>query len=360
MNKFKNILIVAGGTGGHVFPAYSLANFFKTEKKKVHLVTDERGYRYLKDYNINDLIIINSETIFHKNPFKILYSILLIIKAFIISSFTLFKKKPDLVIGMGGYLSFPVCISAFILRRPIVLYENNSLIGKTNKLLSFISKRILTSFPEVKGISQKNKIKVSYIGNIIRGEFLTYDHTLPNNSNSKLNILVLGGSQAAKVFAEKLPSIFYELKKISDIKISQQCLIEQESFLTTFYTEKKIDFELFNFSSNVINYFKQCDLVITRSGSSALAELINCNIPFIAIPLPSSTDNHQLENAKYFEKNGVNFLIEQNEIDTKLFSLIKLILEDKSLLSHMMKKQKGYSDKNVYKNFIKEIESITL
>ena len=83
-------------------------------------------------------------------------------------------------------------------------------------------------------------------------------------------------------------------------------------------------------------------------------------VTVVFVPLPSSTDNHQLENAKYFEKNGVNFLIEQNEIDTKLFSLIKLILEDKSLLSHMMKKQKGYSDKNVYKNFIKEIESITL
>ena len=360
MSKFKNILLIAGGTGGHVFPAYSLARYFKSEKKRVNIITDDRGYKYLKEYKFNELIIINSNTIFFKNPFKILYSILQILEAFLKSFYFLYKTKPDIIFGMGGYLSFPVCVSALILGKPIVIYENNTLIGKANKFLSLFAKKIFTSFPEVKGIHKMNNKKIFHVGNLIREEFLVYNHELVNNESAKLNILVLGGSQAAKIFGEKLPFIFNELKKFGEIKITQQCLEKQNDTLAKFYNEKNLKFHLFNFSKDVLKYFKASDIVITRSGSSILAELINCNIPFVAIPLPSSTDNHQLENAKYFEKKGLNFLIEQNEIESKLFSLLKRVLDDKSLLSQMMNKQKKYSDINVYANINKELENILI
>ena len=142
------------------------------------------------------------------------------------------------------------------------------------------------------------------------------------------------------------------------MKIYQQCLPEQNNFLKSFYDDLNIDFEIFNFSNNLLDYFDKIDLVITRSGSSMLAELINVRIPFISVPLPSSADNHQLKNAIYYEKNEYSYLIEEKDLNAKLFKLIKKINKDISLLSQIISKQRQYSDKSVYKNIDKEINNL--
>ena len=112
---------------------------------------------------------------------------------------------------------------------------------------------------------------------------------------------------------------------------------------------------MFNFKKNIIDYFKKVDLVITRSGSSILAELLNCKIPIISIPLPNSADNHQYENAKYFFNNGYSFLINESDLENKLFELIKSIYKDKSILEAIVKNQKKYNDKNVFDKIFKEL-----
>ena len=172
-------------------------------------------------------------------------------------------------------------------------------------------------------------------------------------------ILILGGSQAAKAFAEKLPRIFQECHEAEiQLKIYQQCLPEQNIPLASFYKNLNIDFETFNFSSNILDYFSKVNLAITRSGSSMLAELINVKIPFVAIPLPSSADNHQLKNAIYYAKNGYSYLIEEKDLSEKLFKLIKRINENNSLLSEIIDKQRQYSDKSVYENIDKQLTKI--
>jgi len=128
--------------------------------------------------------------------------------------------------------------------------------------------------------------------------------------------------------------------------------------LTSFYKNYDIEFEIFNFSSNILEYFSKVNLAITRSGSSMLAELLNANIPFISVPLPTSADNHQLKNAIYYKKNGYSYLIEEKNLNKKLFELIKLMHEDRSLLEQIVKKQKQYSDKEVYQNIDREIDKI--
>ena len=128
--------------------------------------------------------------------------------------------------------------------------------------------------------------------------------------------------------------------------------------MTSFYEDLNIDFEIFNFTNNILDYFSKINLAITRSGSSMLAELINVRIPFISVPLPSSADDHQLKNAIYYEKNGYSYLIEEKDLNKKLFQLIKKINEDKSLLSQIISKQRQYSDKSVYENIDKQINKI--
>ena len=131
---------------------------------------------------------------------------------------------------------------------------------------------------------------------------------------------------------------------------------EQNEFLTSFYKNLNIDFEIFNFSNNILDYFSKINLAITRSGSSMLAELINAKIPFISIPLPSSADNHQLKNAIYYEKNKYSFLIEEKNLGKELFLLLEKINNDMSLLDQIKTKQSQYSDKLVFRNIDKELE----
>ena len=129
-NKLKKIIIATGGTGGHVFPAYSLAKHFLDNKINVEIISDKRGLRYLQDYNDIKVIEITSSTIFKKNIFQLLFSILIIFYSTCRSFIFLLANRPNLVFGMGGYSSFPVCIAAKILRIPFIIYENNLYIGK--------------------------------------------------------------------------------------------------------------------------------------------------------------------------------------------------------------------------------------
>ena len=359
-NNNKKIIIATGGTGGHVFPAYSLAKHFLADKVNVELISDKRGMKYLKNYRDLKITQITSTTILKNNIFQLLFSSLIIFYSIFRSFIFLLFNRPNLVFGMGGYSSFPVCIAAKMLKIPFIIYENNLHIGKANRYLLPYAKKIFVSHKELEGISEKYQKKMCEIGNIIRKEILNFQ--VKQNLyhyDKKLKILVLGGSQAAKIFADKLPEIFKECKEGEmELKIYQQCLPEQNKFLTSFYKNLNIDFEIFNFSDDISEYFSQTDMAITRSGSSMLAELVNAKIPFISVPLPTSADNHQLKNAIYYEKNEYSYLIEEKDLNIKLFKLIKKINEKRSLLSQMVSKQRQYSDKSVYENIDKQVNKI--
>ena len=209
MNNPKKIVITTGGTGGHIFPAFGLAQHFISNKLNVEIISDKRGLKFLKNVSNIKIIQINSTTIFKKNIFEFLFSSVLILSSIIKSLIYLISNRPDLVFGMGGYSSFPVCIAAKALRIPFIIYENNLCLGKANRYLLPFAKKIFVSFQEVEGIPKKYEIKICKIGNIIRKEILNFQGQFRRDaSNKKLNILILGGSQAAKVFAEKLPAVF--------------------------------------------------------------------------------------------------------------------------------------------------------
>ena len=150
---------------------------------------------------------------------------------------------------------------------------------------------------------------------------------------------------------EILPNIFNNCKKNGVLlKIYQHCLPSQNDTLKSYYQNKDIEFEIFNFSNDILEYFSKVNLAITRSGSSVLAELTNANIPFISVPLPTSADNHQLKNALYYQKKNYSFLIEEIDLKDKLLPLIKNLSENKSIINKIILNQRQHSDKNVYNN----------
>ena len=360
MIKKKKILIATGGTGGHIFPAYSLANYLIKNNYNVELTVDDRGSKYLKDYKNLKLIKIPSSPLIKKNILKFLFSIFTISFSIIKSLIFLLFNRPSIVFGMGGYSSFPVCIASAILRIKFVIYENNLIIGKANKYLLPFSKKIFVSYNNLEGIPEKYSNKTFEIGNIVREEIINSKiKNIQNNGFNYIKILVLGGSQAAKVFAEKLPQIFEKLKNSKiPIKIYQQCQNEQYNQLYEFYKKAEIDCEIFNFTNKIIDYYFKANLVITRSGASVLGELINIKMPFISIPLPTSADNHQYKNAAYYEKKGFGYLLAEKDINDQLYDLIKSIFKDKSSVKNILANQSQYSDKNIFKNINTHIKKI--
>ena len=260
---------------------------------------------------------------------------------------------------MGGYSSFPICITASVLNIKFIIYENNLIIGKANKYLLPFAKKMFVSYKELEGVPEKFDNKVIQIGNLIREEIINIKTTNEINRFDSIKILVLGGSQAAKVFAKELPQIFKKIKETSfSLKVYQQCQNEQNDQLSQFYNEAGINYEIFNFTDKIIDYYSKSNLVITRAGASVLGELVNVKIPFIAIPLPTSADNHQHKNAEFYVKKGYGYLLEETNIKNKLYNLIISIFNDKSLLNNILSNQRQYSDKDIFNNLIVQIEKI--
>ena len=359
MTKKLRAVIAIGGTGGHVFPGYHLARHLINENYDIHLITDKRGYKYLKKFEKFKTTVIPSSPIKKGNVFSLFYSFIIIIYSLIRSLIFLLFNRPKIIFGMGGYASFPTCIAASILNIKFITYENNLIIGRANKYLLPFTKKMFVSYKNLEGVPSKYCDKIYEIGNIINKNIINFSKSTVNKDEKKIRILILGGSQAAKIFAETLPNIFRKcLDDGISLKIYQHCLINQNEHLKKYYSKYKIDFETFNFSEKLIDYFSKVDFAITRSGASMLAELINANIPFISVPLPTSADNHQFKNAIFYKNKNFGFLIEEKDLNYQLFDLIKEIKENSSKLFKIKQYQSQYSDKNVYDNINQILKKI--
>ncbi len=345
MDKKNCIVIAAGGTGGHVFPSIGLANYLMKDYD-IEIFTDERGIKYLNNHKNIKIKKITSSRVFGKN---IIYFIIGIVKVFlsiIFSIILLIKRKPKLIIGMGGYSSFPVCLSGFFLKIPIFIYENNLVIGRANKILLPFSKKILVSTNSIQGIDNKHKNKISHIGFLLRDNILGVKNINLEVTKNNLSILVIGGSQSAKVFGEQIPEVMEECnKKGIKFNVYQQCLESQKKDIQNIYDKLDIKFELFTFCDDLSKYYQKSDIAITRCGASSMAELVNLRIPFVAVPLPSSIDNHQFKNAKYFNEKNYCFLLEQKFLLSKLLNILQDAHQDRNKLYSFKQKMSKHSDK---------------
>ena len=298
----------------------------------------------------------SSGTIFQKNIFKALLSLIKIIFTITKSLFYLKKVKPEIVFGMGGYSSFPVCVASYLLKIPIIIYENNLVLGKANKALLPIAKKIFVSSNNTTGIHKKYLNKIFVCGYLLRKEIFQIKINNLKTNNDELSILIVGGSQSAKVFGDKITEIIVECKKANvNFKIYQQCLDNQMEKIKKIYDKYKISYKLFSFSESLSNYFKDSDLAISRSGASSIAELINLRIPFIAVPLPSSAEDHQLKNAENFQKKGYCILLEEKFISSKLFEILMHFNKNREKLLALKSKMEEHSDKDSLSNVNKFI-----
>ena len=338
----KKILISTGGSGGHVVPAIILHDHL-SKKKDVIISTDDRGHRYLNK-DIHKIFIINTPRL---NLLLLPFNFFKILILFIKSIFFLKKKKITQVISTGGYMSLPLILAGKFLNLNIYLLEPNLVLGRANNFFLSSCKKIFCYTDQIKKFPEKFKNKRVIIHPLVRDEF--YKVKTHKIITDKFNLLVVGGSQGASIFDKNLKNSITNISKKFLIKIVQQTHLDNISSLKEFYSANNIENEIFNYDKDLVEKIAESYICITRAGATTLAELSILNVPFIAVPLPNSKDNHQFENANFYVKNNCCWILEQNVFEEKIEQLIEEILQNRL---NFIKKKENLSNLNFQNTWI--------
>ncbi len=345
----KNLLITTGGSGGHVIPA-TIFHKHLSDTSNTIISTDKRGLKYLDNID-SEILIINTPRL--NNIFFLPFSLITIIFLTVKSFFLLKKKKINKIISTGGYMSLPIIFAAKLLKLKIYLFEPNLVLGRANKIFLNSSEKIFCYTKKIKNFPDKFKDKIEIINPIVREE--AYESNLSIKNKNKFNLLVVGGSQGAGIFDNHLKSLIVEISKKFPIEIFQQTSEKNIASLKKFYSTNSIENTIFNFSENFFNIMRKADLCITRAGASTLAELSALNVPFVAVPLPNSKDNHQLENAIFYKDNNCCWIIEQSFFEEKISQLLEDIIKNKSELIKKKESLKKINYQNTWINVNQKI-----
>ena len=341
----SKILISTGGSGGHVLPAITIYDHLKSNYETL-ISTDLRGLKYL-DKKKYKYIIVNTPKLNNLLllPFSFLKVFILTLKSLII----LKRENISILISTGGYMSLPLCLAAKILSIKIYLIEPNMVIGRANKFFLYFAKKLICYSKELINLPKKFEHKQTIVMPLIRKKY--YDTDNYHNEDNFFTITIIGGSQGAKIFDTLINELLVKISKICSLKVVHQTSKKNTDFLEKFYKVNKIENKVFTFDENLNILLKQSDLCITRAGASSLAELSLLKIPFIAIPLPTSKDNHQYENAKYYKDKDCCWVIDQQNFDKQRFEelLIKLSLKKDEYLTKKINLEK-LNYKNTWNN----------
>ena len=348
----SKILISTGGSGGHVIPATTIHDHLK-DNYDILISSDLRGLKYLdsKLYNIKviDTPKLNKTILL---PLSILKVILLTLKSLLF----LKKQKIQILISTGGYMSLPLCIAAKILNIKIYLLEPNMVIGRANKFFLRFCEKIICYSDNIIGFRDDFKSKLKIINPLIRKEY--YDEKLKEHKN-KFTLLIIGGSQGANIFDKILHESIIEISKIKTLKVIHQTNKKNIDALKNLYSKNMIDNIVFSFDQNLNLLIQQADLCITRAGATSLAEISLSKKPFIAIPLPGSMDNHQLENANYYKNKGCCWVVDQINFDKKNFEELLLnIINNKDEIMVKINNLEKLNYQNSWNNVNKNLLNI--
>jgi UDP-N-acetylglucosamine--N-acetylmuramyl-(pentapeptide) pyrophosphoryl-undecaprenol N-acetylglucosamine transferase len=333
------IIITTGGTGGHVFPAEALAGELQKDKYRLVFITDERGENYKGILGKLQTYRVSAGGIAGKGILGKFKSVVRLAKGVWQATRLLKKLNPAMVVSFGGYASLPAASAATLLGVPLVLHEQNAVLGRTNRLLVPKAKVVATSFNETKAIP--DGAHTEYTGMPIRKDMVKLASTpYPINDNGKFNLLVLGGSQGATVLSEVVPEAIKLLpENIRDnISIVQQCRPEDIEKVTAIYKGIKQDAELKVFFDNMAEKLKNAHLVISRSGASSVAEIAVAGKPAIYVPYMYAADDHQTANARAMDDAGAAWLIPQEEFTAESLSFrLSDLLSDNGVMERTAK-----------------------
>ncbi len=330
----SRILIMAGGTGGHVFPALAVADLVKqrgvdvfwmgTAKGVEAQLVPEAGYplSYISVQGLRGNGLLG----WLLAPFRLIKAVMEAISA-------IRSIKPDVVLGLGGFASGPGGVAAWLLRKPIVIHEQNAIPGLTNRILSSIAKRVLQGFPN----SFESKVHARWVGNPVRDSITslpTPEQRLMNR-NGVANLLILGGSLGARSLNTILPQALALIDEQQRPQIKHQCGQKHVDDCQRAYDVSNITVDVMPFISDMAAAYQWADLVICRAGALTIAELAAAGLGSILVPYPYAVDDHQAHNASALVRVGAAWVINECELTAELLAqqLSELISDRPQLLA---------------------------
>ena len=331
------ILIIAGGTGGHVYPAFTIAKKFCDHGHDIAWIGKENSLEeklaVKEGFNFSS---ISAKGFLGKNLLGKLVSIFLLGTSLIKGYVLILKLKPDLVFSTGGYLSLGPSVSAFFYC-PLFIHEQNSVPGLTNKILHRISKNTFEAFPNTFKTHRK---KVFTVGNPIRAEIAEIPNT-KERIDSRFRVLVIGGSQGS----QQINDIMIKALRGKDISskwfFTHQVGKLESKELRKAYDETGASFVIKDFIDDMSEVYRNSDIVISRSGAMSVSEICSAQKPSILLPLPWSADNHQLYNAKFLSERGAAIVLESNISSAQAIYQLLIELEKDHNRREAMKRAAG-------------------
>ena len=332
----KPILIMAGGTGGHIYPALAIANRLKEKNIPFLWLGTKTGLEstIVPQHGIPLLTIIFSGVRgkgilrWIKAPFSLclatLHAIILLL-----------RYKPAIVLGMGGYASAPGGFAAWLMRIPLLLHEQNAVAGLTNRLLAPLADTVMEAFPKTFTAS----VKAIHTGNPVRKDLLCIDtpqNRAKNRLDDSLRVLVLGGSLGAKTLNMTMPNVIALLNGKINLQVKHQTGSQHLAATKNIYQSLAVSAELFAYIDDVKTCYAWADIVLCRSGAMTVAEISAVGIASILVPYPYAMDDHQTANAMYLSNAGAAILMPEKELSSeKLANLLQHFAAKKSRLYDM-------------------------
>ena len=312
----KTALIMAGGTGGHVFPALAVATTLQAQGVNVHWLGTRSGLEAKVVPAAGfDMSFIKIKGLRGKGSLSWLLAPFKVFIAIIEALQVCLKVKPQIVLGMGGFVTGPGGVACRMLGKPLVVHEQNAIPGMTNKLLSKIAMRILCAFPNVFVAPGR----VFHTGNPVRESILNIPKPAQRYTErtGPIRILVVGGSLGAQVFNEVVPHALASLAPELSYEVWHQTGKQKLTPTIENYKRQQITAKIVEFIDNMDEAYAWADVVICRAGAMTVAELSNVGLASILVPYPYAVDDHQTANAKYLSDSKAAILIQQVELTSK-------------------------------------------
>jgi len=313
-----SVLLAAGGTGGHLFPAQALAEELGRRAIAVDLVTDMRGDRYGTGFPARQIYTVPAATLAGRSPLAMAWTGWMLSRGLVTAYRLLGKIRPRVVVGFGGYPTFPPLRAAILRRIPSAVHEQNAVLGRANRMLAGGVTAIATSFETTRLLGPELQAKARLTGNPVRSAVTDcarrpYQQPEPGGP---IRLVVFGGSQGARFFSEAVPPALAllpeELRR--RLHVVQQARPEDAQAVVAAYRDSDIPAEVAPFFRNLPERMAEAHLVIGRSGASTVAELTVIGRPSILVPLPHALDNDQLQNATRLAESGAAWCIEQKDL----------------------------------------------
>ena len=303
----KTLLVMAGGTGGHVFPGLAVADRLKAQGWTIHwLGTADRMEAELVPAHGYPISFIDIQGVRGNGIKRLLVAPYRIVKSVLQARRVLKSIRPDVVLGMGGFASGPGGVAAWLSGIPLLLHEQNAAAGLTNKLLARLAKRVLMAFPGAFAPSARTAV----VGNPVRPEVVALPDPQLRSSSEPLRLLIVGGSLGARVLNEQVPPAVASAGV--PIEVRHQCGKGNRETVAQAYAEQGVEAEVSEFIKDMADAYAWADLVVCRAGASTLAELCAAGVGSVLVPFAAAVDDHQTRNAEYLVEHGAALLLKQD------------------------------------------------